>query len=667
ELVVFDVVQVILDVEDFRINVGTTAAVLAIANYAYDGQPLSGTVALNDTLTQTEVGGYGYTAVSVTDELHGLTVFESDAVTVIFDRVVVTLSVSDDRIDVDSAVAISWEGYYEYDGSEFQGAVLLNDTLIHDLVGRYGYRVSDINDELHGLTVFQGNSVSVIFDRVRIQLSAEDTRINADSSAVVVWTALYEYNDTPFQGAVSLNNPLSRSDVGASMYVVESISDDLYGLSAFTSNEVEVIFDKVSVKLSVSNSRIGVGSTAQILVEAGYMYDEAPYDGEVLFSEELTQMEVGEYLYEVVSITGDRYGITDFETNSISIIFDRVLVQLSAPDRWPVETTVPITWSAYYEFDGEPFQGTITLSDGTTQSQVGAYEFAVAAIGDDLYDLAAFAVEPVTIVFEEPVLKPEAVAAVAGVSLAGALAVAVSNMWERVQQIGVEIFGRLSGLLPEPVVDVVKYFFEGVLETRGIVEVKLAEAPLILTRHELVPLSIAGGTLALAFSYGLAPTLGDILPLLPLTLATAVGVELIKELARELTARRTGNWSEYRIWPLGLISMTISTALFKAPFSVPGKSWFHMASPSKRNEGMIAAASSVAGLLAAGVFFVLVLFGARTLGSMGLSISLALALYELIPTRPLNGKAVFDWSKPLWALLFAFSAVLYALHVLALV
>lgn len=291
----------------------------------------------------------------------------------------------------------------------------------------------------------------------------------------------------------------------------------------------------------------------------------------------------------------------------------------------------------------------------------------MVVIGDDLYELAAFAVEPVTIVFEEPVLKPEAVAAVAGVSLAGALAVAVSNMWERVQQIGVEMFGRLSGLLPEPVVDVMKYFFEGVLETRGVVEVKLAEAPLILTRQELVPLSIAGGTLALAFSYGLAPTLGDILPLLPLTLATAMGVELIKELARELTARRTGNWSEYRIWPLGLITMTISTALFKAPFSVPGKSWFHMASPSKRNEGMIAAASSVAGLLAAGVFFVLLLSGARTLGSMGLSISLALALYELIPTPPLNGKAVFDWSKPLWALLFAFSAVLYGLHVLALV
>jgi Zn-dependent protease len=215
--------------------------------------------------------------------------------------------------------------------------------------------------------------------------------------------------------------------------------------------------------------------------------------------------------------------------------------------------------------------------------------------------------------------------------------------------------------------DVFKYFLEGVLETKGMVEVKAAEVPFVLTREELFPLSFAGVTLALAFSYSLAPTAGDILLLLPVTLATAVLIELSKELARELVARRTGNWSEYRIWPLGLICMVVSTVLFRAPFSVPGKSWFYMSSPSKRSEGMIATASSVVGFLAAGVFFVLVLMGARTLGSMGLSVSLALALYELIPTSPLNGKAVFDWNKAVWTVLFAAALILYGLQISALI
>ena len=248
-----------------------------------------------------------------------------------------------------------------------------------------------------------------------------------------------------------------------------------------------------------------------------------------------------------------------------------------------------------------------------------------------------------------PVLEP--MVAVAGVSLAGLL---------------VGLVARLGGVLPESMTDAFQYFLEGVVETKGEVRVKRAETPFPFTGKEVAALAFAAGSLGLAFAYGLADTLDDMLPLLPMALGSAVAIELFKELARELTARRTGNWSEYRVWPLGLVAMTLSTAIFKAPFAVPGKSWFHMTTPSKRNEGLIAASSSIAGLLTAGAFYLLMVAGARELGALGLSISLALALFELIPTKPLNGKGVFDWSKPLWALLFSVSVVLYTAHLLLL-
>ncbi|MFQ5951511.1 MAG: hypothetical protein ACE5KH_05450 [Candidatus Geothermarchaeales archaeon] len=91
---------------------------------------------------------------------------------------------------------------------------------------------------------------------------------------------------------------------------------------------------------------------------------------------------------------------------------------------------------------------------------------------------------------------------------------------------------------------------------------------LFLTRNETIALTFATSTFALAVSYGLAPTLSDILLLLPHALATSVSIELFKELARELVARKTGNWSEYRVWPLGLFAVVLSTVLFKTTFSV---------------------------------------------------------------------------------------------------
>ncbi|MFQ5950763.1 MAG: hypothetical protein ACE5KH_01600, partial [Candidatus Geothermarchaeales archaeon] len=266
--VIWDRVIVELDVEDSRIDVGSEASVSWTATYAYDGLPFNGTLTLNEPLSKGEVGLVEYTVASIDDPLYGLTGFTSNTVPVVFDTVQVTLSAS--RFDVGSEADILVDAVYTYDGQPLSGTVALNDTLMKDEVGEYGYTAASVTDELYGLTTFESNAVSVIFDRVLVTLSVADGRIDVGSSAEVAWTGTYEYDDAPFQGSVSLSNPLSRSDVGASTYTVASISDGLHGLTAFASNQVQVVFDRVDVTLGVSDSRVDVGSEAQITVDAVY-------------------------------------------------------------------------------------------------------------------------------------------------------------------------------------------------------------------------------------------------------------------------------------------------------------------------------------------------------------------------------------------------------------
>jgi len=82
--IIWDKVLFNISTDDYRINVGEVANINVSAYYAYDGAPFKGTYTFNDTLTKSIVGRYGYTISSITDNNYGLTVFECNAVSIIF-------------------------------------------------------------------------------------------------------------------------------------------------------------------------------------------------------------------------------------------------------------------------------------------------------------------------------------------------------------------------------------------------------------------------------------------------------------------------------------------------------------------------------------------------------------------------------------------------------
>jgi hypothetical protein len=166
--IIFDKVNIVLTVNDTRIDVGSEASINWTGVYAYDGAAFLGSIALNDTSTKSQVGIYKFTCASISDPQHGITAFDSNEVYCIWDRIKISnggVTHSSTNITQEETVWFTIE--YEYDGSEpFSGEVYINNTLAtySTLNDRWEYNhtlfspetitfsVSEIVDNLYELT-----------------------------------------------------------------------------------------------------------------------------------------------------------------------------------------------------------------------------------------------------------------------------------------------------------------------------------------------------------------------------------------------------------------------------------------------------------------------------------------------------------------------------------
>ena len=246
--IIVDRVQITLTVADNRIDVGSTMSWSFTAVYEYDNSNATSYVSvnLNDTITKNSVGIWYFTVHSITESQYGLSVFTSNVISCIWDKVLFTLSVDDNRIDIGATASISVSGVYAYDNSAFSGSYTLNDTLTKNSVGKYYYAVDSMSDSNYGLTVFESNIVYVIFDRVVITLSVSDNRINVGDNATININAVYDYDGSSFVGSITLNDTQTiKNNVGIYWFTVSSMTDNQYGLTVFTSNTIYVIYDRI--------------------------------------------------------------------------------------------------------------------------------------------------------------------------------------------------------------------------------------------------------------------------------------------------------------------------------------------------------------------------------------------------------------------------------------
>ena len=137
------------------------------------------------------------------------------------------------------------------------------------------------------------------------------------------------------------------------------------------------------------------------------------------------------------------------------------------------------------------------------------------------------------------------------------------------------------------------------------------------------------------------------------------------ELLHKFMAQKYGLWSEFRMYPRGLILSLLFAIFTGFVFSAPGAVMFR--GETKKHEiGRIAIAGPMANIIISSISYIIYRFFlfdtsiGKFFGFIAL-INALLGSFNLIPFGPLDGIKVIRWNGLVWACLFIYSIVMIVL------
>lgn len=175
------------------------------------------------------------------------------------------------------------------------------------------------------------------------------------------------------------------------------------------------------------------------------------------------------------------------------------------------------------------------------------------------------------------------------------------------------------------------------------------------SKGEIIQILIAIGVLTIAFSFALTPGLPlSNIPLalsnIPLAFLAIVTAFFCHELGHKFMGQRYGYWSEFRMFPMGLI-LALFLGLFTGfVFAAPGAVTI-MGHPNRDEYGKISVIGPLINISLAAIFYMLAIstpIGISRIFVFIAFINAFLAFFNLLPFGPLDGMKVFSWRKEIW-------------------
>jgi hypothetical protein len=218
--------------------------------------------------------------------------------------------------------------------------------------------------------------------------------------------------------------------------------------------------------------------------------------------------------------------------------------------------------------------------------------------------------------------------------------------------------------IPDSVKDFLKFYAEKTFKHLTREELEARKRRKFLSGRKLLSLAVSALVLVAVFSYvelnGLPKFLYPtaLLSVVPYVLATVVLFFVVRVIVTSAVAASLSVWCEFRIWLYGLIALVVSGFGFLLPFGSPGRTDYE-GEFDLRKAGLIAALKIFCDLAFMVLFYAFSVLGYKVMGDAGLLIATMSAYYSSFPFKPLEGKAVYRYSKPLWVFLFAGALVLF--------
>lgn len=359
-------------VSDSRCDVDSSQYVMFHARYVHDESDAENIlVVVNGTEYITDESGWA--KVYATEDSIGKSVWIVESVTnvdsydirideptIVWDEIELTIE-TPQRLSVDSD-AVEWSGKYLYNDEYYDGSLILNDTLSKVDVGRYSYRVMGVVDTKYGLDKFKANTFDIIFDKVALNVSVADKRIDISELPEITVNGVYEYDNQIFLGSVRPIQDFRENLVGEYPIIISGVNDPLYGLTSFTQNDVSFILDRVIVELNLADDRIDVGEEPDVSCTAYYEFDTQPFIGDISLITSDSIEEIGDFTYSVEGIEDAQYSLSTFVSEEVMCIWDRVkIIEGGVSNEETIVKAAETVWfKAEYEYDSDSFDS----SDG---------------------------------------------------------------------------------------------------------------------------------------------------------------------------------------------------------------------------------------------------------------------------------------------------------------
>lgn len=134
------------------------------------------------------------------------------------------------------------------------------------------------------------------------------------------------------------------------------------------------------------------------------------------------------------------------------------------------------------------------------------------------------------------------------------------------------------------------------------------------------------------------------------------------ELGHKLVAQKYGLWSEYRMYPAGLL-MSLVVSMFGFLIAAPGAVYIRGTYMTEDQNGKISMAGPMVNIVLAVIGFtgVMVFNHTSLLVPMYLLMTMnsSLALFNMLPVPPMDGSKIIGWNTMAWAGLIAVAGLLF--------
>jgi hypothetical protein len=255
-------------------------------------------------------------------------------------------------------------------------------------------------------------------------------------------------------------------------------------------------------------------------------------------------------------------------------------------------------------------------------------------------------------------LASAAVAVGAGITVGATAVMSATGL-------GQQVDGAVSSLeIPDSIKKFLKFYTENAFKHLTKEEVEARRRGGLVSGRNILSLAFSALVLLLVFSYvevngltGFADP-NSLLSVMPYVFVTVVLGFVAEVLFAYVVAVTLDVWCEFRIWPYGLIALIVSGFGFLLPFGSPGRTDYE-GNLDDGKAGLMATLKILSHLVLMLPFYVLLFLGYEVIGDAGLLVTAVSAAYSSFPFKPIEGQAIYRYSKPLWIAVFAGTFVLF--------